>query len=260
MKAVVTGSEGFIGKVLCNKLKERNVEVVCIDRHLGIEAMSIGNYLDNDVFAVFHLAAQTSVFNEDLNQIAHDNINTFIEVVNQCNRFSIPLVYASSSTANDGNATSLYGLSKRFDEQFAGMYSKNARGVRLHNVYGPHPRAGTLLHCLMTQEEVTLYNNGNNIRCFTHVDDAADGIIASLDYKYPIVNVVNYEPIRIEEFARRVSHFNGVRINTTQECKNRDRTEQTVDRMIFTVPLRYMNVHVGVQSIFDNGKETTGRK
>ena len=120
--------------------------MVRIDRHLGIEAKDIGNYLDADVVAVFHLAAQTSVFNDDLRQIAHDNINTFMEVVEQCNKHRIKLVYASSSTANDGNTTSLYGLSKRFDEKFADLYSENATGVRLHNVYGPNPRPGTLLH------------------------------------------------------------------------------------------------------------------
>lgn len=255
MKAIVTGSEGFIGKVLCKKLERKKIEVVRIDRHLGIEAKDIGNYLDAGVIAVFHLAAQTSVFNDDLSKVANDNIITFIEVVEQCNRFHVPLVYASSSTANDGNATSLYGLSKRFDEQFADLYSENAIGVRLHNVYGPNPRPGTLLHTLLTQDEVTLFNNGNNIRCFTHVDDAAEGLIAAFGYKYPLVNVVNYEPIRIEDFANRVAEFKDVRIILSSESRERDRVEQTVDRQLFTIPLTYRNVYVGVKSIFENASQ-----
>ena len=32
MKVIVTGSEGFIGKVLCATLKKRGVDVVEIDR------------------------------------------------------------------------------------------------------------------------------------------------------------------------------------------------------------------------------------
>lgn len=260
MKVIVTGSEGFIGKVLCRKLERKNIEVVRIDRHLCIEAKDIGNYLDADVIAVFHLAAQTSVFNENLAQIARDNINTFIEVVEQCNKFHVPLVYASSSTANDGNTTSLYGLSKRFDEQFANLYSENAKGVRLHNVYGPNPRPGTLLHTLLTQDEVTLFNNGNNIRCFTHVEDAAEGLIAAFGYNYPLVNVVNYEPTRIEDFAKRVAEFKDVHIILSSESRERDRVQQYVDNGLFTIPLMYRNVYVGVKSVFENVSQETARQ
>ena len=32
MKMIVTGSEGFIGKALCQELKRRDVEVIGIDR------------------------------------------------------------------------------------------------------------------------------------------------------------------------------------------------------------------------------------
>ena len=253
-KVVVTGSEGFIGKALCKKLESRkNVEVIRIDRHLGIEAKGIGDYLDGDVVGVFHLAAQTSVFNNDLRQIADDNIVTFIDVVEQCNRHNVPLVYASSSTANDGNTTSLYGLSKRFDEQFAALYAKNATGVRLHNVYGSEPRPGTLLHVLMNNPEVTLYNNGENIRCFTHIDDATDGLIAALGYHHQVVNVVNYEPTRIADFSEEVAKYNGVRILYDPHPRERDNVTQDVDRQMFTVPLTYRNYRVGLKSIFEHG-------
>lgn len=255
-KVVVTGSEGFIGKALCKKLESRkNVEVIRIDRHLGIEATGIGDYLDDSVVGVFHLAAQTSVFNSDLRQIADDNIVTYIEVVEQCNRHNVPLVYASSSTANGPNTTSLYGLSKCFDERFASLYAKNATGVRLHNVYGPEPRPGTLLHTLMNEPEVTLYNNGENIRCFTHIDDATEGLIAALGYHYPLVNVVNYEPIRIADFAAEVAKYNGVRINLDPHSRERDNVTQDVDRNMFTIPLLYRNVLVGVKSVFENGSK-----
>ena len=227
--------------------------MIRIDRCLGIEAKSIGDYLDKDVVGVFHLAAQTSVFNNNLHQIAEDNIVTFIEVVEKCNNFNVPLVYASSSTANGSNTTSLYGLSKRFDEQFAGLYANNATGVRLHNVYGPNPRQGTLLYCLLNQRDVNLYNNGENVRCFTHIDDATDGLIAALGHRYPIVNVVNYEPTRVADFAEEVAKYNGVQLFYTKQSRERDNVTQEVDRMMFTIPLSYRNFHVGIKSVFENG-------
>ena len=255
-KAIVTGSEGFIGKALCKKLETENgVEVVRIDRSLGIEAKDIGDYLSDDVVGVFHLAAQTSVFNKDLNRIADDNIVAFIEVVEQCNKHGVPLVYASSSTANDGNTTSLYGLSKRFDEQFAKLYAKKATGVRLHNVYGSEPRPGTLLHVLMNNSEVTLYNNGENIRCFTHIDDATEGLIAALDCHRSVVNVVNYEPIRVADFAEEVAKYNGVRLIYEPHQRERDNVIQDVDHHLATVPLKYRNYHIGLKSIFEYGNK-----
>ncbi len=255
-KAVVTGSEGFIGKFLCEKIEALGAEVVRIDRCLGIEALRIGEFLDG-VDAVFHLAAQTSVFNENLQQIEHDNISTFIEVVEQCNRHGIPLVYASSSTANGCNTTSMYGLSKRFDEEFASIYAKNATGVRLHNVYGPNQRPGTLLHYLMTRENVTLFNNGENIRCFTYIDDAVDGLISALEYEGKLVNVVNYEPVRIEDFSKEVAKYNGVELILLPEKRKHDNVMQDVDRNMFTIPLRYKNYREGIKQVFSYGKEAS---
>lgn len=254
VKIIVTGSEGFVGKALVTKLKKRNdVEVICIDRLIGIEADTIGEYMDDSVMAVFHLAAQTSVFNTDLKQIERDNIATFIEVVDQCNKYNVRLVYASSSTANDGNTTSLYGLSKRFDEEFASMYAKNAIGVRLHNVYGHEQRHGTLLNILMTQPEVTLFNNGQNVRCFTYIDDATDGLIAAYgytDYRRKIVNVVNFEPITIKAFAEEVQKYNDVKLVLDPNRRERDNVTQSVDGKVFTIPVTYRSYREGLKSIF----------
>ena len=257
-KVIVTGSEGFIGKALCRKLEKKNVEVIRIDRHLGIEAIGIGDYLDDSVICVFHLAAQTSVFNTELTQIVSDNITSFVEVVRQCNEHNVKLVYASSSTAFDQNTTSLYGLSKRFDEDFAGLYAKNATGVRLHNVYGPEPRQGTLLHALTTREEVILFNNGENIRCFTHIDDATDGLIAAFGYGNRLMNVVNYEPTRIADFANEAAKYNGVRITLIPESRDRDNVQQAVDRNLPTVPLLYRNYCVGLKEFFSHGAGEQG--
>ena len=110
-KIIVTGSEGFIGKALCRELSKRGVEVIGIDRKNGTEASNVHELLKKgDIDCVFHLAAQTSVFNENLEQIRKDNIDTFMSVANACNLYRVKLVYASSSTANPVNTTSMYGI------------------------------------------------------------------------------------------------------------------------------------------------------
>ena len=128
---IVTGSEGFIGKALCRELAKRGVEVIGLDRKCGTEATEVCELLKNGgIDCVFHLAAQTSVFNGNLEQIRRDNIDTFMRVADACNQNHVKLIYASSSTANPENTTSMYGISKYFDEQYASIYCKAATGCR----------------------------------------------------------------------------------------------------------------------------------
>lgn len=164
MKAIITGCEGFIGKALAANLINRGVQVISIDRRSGIEAGDYFNSADlSGIDCVFHLAAQTSVFNRNQSDIIHDNIEAFVSVCNACRRYGVKLVYASSSTAAPGNATSLYGISKRFNEDYAQCYCPDATGVRFHNVYGPQPRQGTLLWYMFNDDRVKLYNEGRNV-------------------------------------------------------------------------------------------------
>ena len=146
MQVIVTGSEGFVGKALVAALERRGVQVISIDRKNGAE---VSEYFTSNsllgIDCVYHLAAQTSVFNDNKNDILHDNVEAFKIVCDACKRHDVKLVYASSSTANPCNTTSLYGISKHFDEEYARLYNPKATGVRLHNVYGPNPRQGTLL-------------------------------------------------------------------------------------------------------------------
>lgn len=252
MKMIVTGSAGFIGKALCQELRKRAVEVIEIDRMTGQEASAISEYLkDGDVACVFHLAAQTSVFNDDLAQIRKDNIDTFMIVADECERYHVKLVYASSSTANLCNTTSMYGISKHFDEQYASIYCKNATGVRLHNVYGPNPRNRTLLWYLLNRDKVELYNYGQNIRCFTYIDDVIEGLIYAVGCNKPLINVANVQPVTIMYFANLVKYYKNVDIELVGEKREFDNLEQQVNQGIYLVPLSYTSVDEGIRKIFN---------
>lgn len=252
MKMIVTGSAGFIGKALCQELRKRAVEVIEIDRVTGQEASTIGEYLkDGDITCVFHLAAQTSVFNDDLAQIRKDNIDTFMIVADECERYHVKLVYASSSTANPCNTTSMYGISKHFDEQYASIYCKNATGVRLHNVYGPNPRNRTLLWYLLNRDKVELYNYGQNIRCFTYIDDIIEGLIYAVGCNKPLINVANVQPVTIMYFANLVKYYKNVDIELVGEKHEFDNLEQQVNQGIYLVPLSYTSVDEGIRKVFN---------
>lgn len=257
---IVTGSEGFIGKALCQELKRRDVEVIGIDRKIGKDAAGVCEILKSgDIDCVFHLAAQTSVFNGNITRIRKDNIDTFIKVADACNRYHVKLVYASSSAAHPCNTTSMYGISKHFNEQYASAYCKNATGVRLHNVYGPDPRKRTLLWFLLNRDKVELYNYGRNIRCFTYIDDAVEGLIYAFGSHKQLVNVANFQPITVKDFAGIVKLYKSIDIELVGSNREWDNFEQVVDGNVFLVPLTYTSVENGIKQIFALRRKEIGQ-
>lgn len=250
-KVIITGGEGFIGKALAANFVRHKVDVVSVDRKIGIEAGEYFTSVDlSDVDCVFHLAAQTSVFNKNKTDIIRDNIEVFKTVCDACQRMGIKLVYASSSTAEPDNTTSLYGISKQFNEQYARCYYPGATGVRFHNVYGPHPRQGTLLWYLLNSGRVKLYNMGRNVRHFTYIDDIVSAMIYAWGIGYSRLNAVNPEQVTTLQLAQIVKRYKPLEIEMVDGSRDFDRMEQRVNDSINTVPLHYTTVEEGIRRIF----------
>jgi len=260
-KVIVTGSDGFIGRSLVEKLMRLGYEVVGIDRKSGHDIHELAGLLRaGGIRYVFHLAAQTSVFNNEREKIFDDNMDAFYYVCDYCKMYNVKLVYASSSTAEPCNMTSLYGLSKNFAERYARIYNREATGVRLHNVYGAQPRQGTLLHTLLNNESVTLYNSGANVRCFTYIEDAMDGLIYAATSDEILLNCVNEEPMTVYEYATRVQRLQAehsmtpVRLMIQPTKRDYDNPEQVVNKSIPIIRLKYHSVDEGLKLCFDEKK------
>lgn len=236
-KIIVTGSDGFIGKELVKVLKNDSNNIVYeIDRKTGSEANDIESIMNNThIDVVFHLAAQTSVFNKDIDQIIQDNILTFVTVANACQKHKTKLVYASSSTANPQNTTSLYGLSKKFNEDYARLYCPDATGVRLHNVYNETtPREGTLMWHILNDDVICLFNNGENKRHFTLVDDAVKGIIKAANLNLQLVNCFGDECLTIKEFVDKHNTGNK-KVVLLNQIRELDKEEQQIDKKLVNI-------------------------
>lgn len=250
MKVMVTGSEGFIGKALTERLKSKGHKVVEVDKIKGYNVSSITMESVRNCDVIVHLAAQTSVWNDNHGMIIKDNIEAFTHIVRVSNYMRKKLVYASSSTAE--SATSMYGLSKRFNEEYAAIYADNAVGLRFHNVYSATPRRGTLLANLLDSarkgKPAVLYNNGENMRHFTHLSDILDGIEYAMENDCPkLMNILNPETNTVLEFAEEVrKNVPSLDFIVTGDVLKYDREVQFVNMCLEYFDTNYKTIREGL--------------
>jgi nucleoside-diphosphate-sugar epimerase len=159
-----------------------------------------------DVSYVFHLAAQPGVrssWGDEFIQYSQNNIMATQVLLEAGKESSVKkIVYASSSSVygdtddlpmrEDGNTrpVSPYGVSKLAAEHLCYLYWK-AYGVptvslRFFTVYGPRQRPDMFFHIFMDRlrknQEVPLYDDGEQTRDFTYCGDIVDGLLGAAVY------------------------------------------------------------------------------
>lgn len=252
MNILVTGSVGFVGKALCPYLIDKGHNVFGCDRLLGNEVLDITKeqLIKDKIDCIIHLAAQTSVWNEDLMLIENDNIKSFIHIFKLAKDLDLKFIYASSSCSI--NVTSMYGLSKQFDDSFIELYKHNkCVGLRFHNVYGPNSRENTLLGICMKQDSVLLYNKGNNIRHFTYIEDVCKGIENALTLPSGLYNICNPEVTTTLDFCNEVAKYKKLWVIPTDELRPLDKSEQLVDNTKPSAINNYTTYKDGLKKIFN---------
>jgi len=118
--------------------------------------------------------------------------------------------------------TSAYGFSKlsgeKYCEAYHDEYGLNYTIIRPFNAYGINERPGTeigyahvipdlIKKMLQGQYPLELLGDGKQTRCFTHVSDIAEGIIAAMEKKEGEnndFNISNEEEIQIIDLAKKL--------------------------------------------------------
>ncbi len=159
-----------------------------------------------DVAYVFHLAGQPGVrssWGREFMRYTENNILATQKLLEACKDKQIrKFVYASSSSVygdtedlpmrEDGRTrpASPYGVSKLAAEHLCYLYWK-ASGVptvslRFFTVYGPRQRPDMFFHifmrALLKNEQVPLYDDGEQSRDFTFCSDIVEGALAAALY------------------------------------------------------------------------------
>jgi UDP-glucuronate 4-epimerase len=244
VNVIVTGSEGFIGRYLVKELS-KSCNVLSLDKKTGINAIDIndiGMGVKNSI--VFHLAAQTSVFNDNHNYIFKDNIYSLIEVVKFFNKNNNKLVFTSSSCAY--NITSMYGISKDFGEKYISCYANNYTIIRLHNVYGKYSRKDTLFGKMLDNEKLIVYSCGKQKRHFTYIDDVVQSIIQISKTNLKVVNVANCKTNTVSEFCEQFLKYKNVDVCYVNKKRKFDKLYQKIDSKLPMFQYNYTNISTGI--------------
>jgi len=204
-----------------------------------------GSILDNQVLAnairdtdyVFHLAAAVGVFNIINNPLESllTNIRGTENVLEAAYATKIPVFLTSSSEVYGKNiADSLkesddrilgspvtlrwsYSEAKAIDESLAYAYfvekQLEVRIVRFFNTVGPRQLGAygmvvpRFIESALTNQPITIYGDGNQTRCFAHVHDVIDAIMAVAFANNTIgkvINIGNNNEISINGLAQKI--------------------------------------------------------
>jgi UDP-glucose 4-epimerase len=186
---------------------------------------------------VFHLAAQPGVrssWGQEFYQYAHNNIMATQVLLEACKQSAVKkFVYASSSSvygdtddlpmreSGGTRPVSPYGVSKLAAEHLCYLYWK-AFGIptvslRFFTVYGPRQRPDMFFHILMKRllldEEIPLYDDGEQTRDFTFCADIVDGLTGAAFYpgSGDVFNLGGGGEIKLLDAVKQVEEISGQR-------------------------------------------------
>ena len=243
MNILITGGSGFLGsKIAKNLAMQKQNKIYIFDLKKNKDSKNIffikGDInnekklhkliLSKKINILMHFAASLGVEETEKNpsKVIMTNIEGTINILNNIKQTNIKkIIFASSSEIYGDNKKkmmsendlpmpkSIYGHSKIIGEELIKIYSKlydiDYNIMRFFNVCGNEQRKDFVISkfadLIKKNKNITIYGNGNQIRSFCHVNDAAKGVTDILlkgknNETYNVGN--NSEPIKIFDLAK----------------------------------------------------------
>jgi UDP-glucuronate 4-epimerase len=202
-------------------LKRRNIEKAL---SCSCYTLITGDILDTDLLdhvfadrfdAVVHLAAYAGVRPSIERPGIYQRVNVegTLNMLEQCRINEVPsFIFASSSSVYGGRTKvpfretdevmrpiSPYAATKVAGEilcyTYHHLFDLNVHALRLFTVYGPRQRPEMAIHMFASRilrgEPLPVFGDGSSARDYTYIDDAVDGIVASVKRckGYEVINL-----------------------------------------------------------------------
>ncbi len=251
-KILLTGASGFLGQHLLNynhknKLIEQSKFLLLSSKNIdGYNTLLHNNWtftkdeIKENINTVIHLASFCPKVRADINNIKENikTITTLEYLLKNLPNLPKKIVYIStisvyghklinySERIDEKTQTSpdfLYGHAKLMSEEILKEFCKNNHIklclLRLGVSYGENDdlRRGTIptiVKSILKNEELTVYNNGEELRHFVHTDDISRMILeASLNETSQLINIVDNSAIKISELIHIVEKIYNKKAN-----------------------------------------------
>jgi len=241
MKALVTGSSGFIASNLVRYLTEKGCEVVSYDIKTGQDILDFDQlrdtFIENEFDEVYHLAAQAFVGPGEADPYRDLDINGkgMLNMLRCIEEFRVPMVFTSSGSVygltdsfphkEDAliRPTANYGCTKRLAELYLQkwviMAGIDAKIIRFSSVYGAgrgmNGPVNVFLTLALRGKPLTVYGDGSQTRDTVYVDDALEGLTLVQRKGVPgeVYNIGCGEEHSAAEIAGVVSLLTGVEVS-----------------------------------------------
>ena len=234
-KVLVTGSSGFIGSHVADVLEERDYQVILFDAvpskyKTNTQEEYIGDLLNPDHIAkamkncqyVFHFAAQADInsSSEDPTKTIHNNIIGTQNILEMARKTSVKRVLFASTIYVYSELGSFYRVSKQACEKIIEEYQKefglDYTILRFGSLYGPRANdfnaiRSFLIHAIK-EKKIIRRGDGEELREYIHVKDAARLSVVSLDEKHKNMHLIitGNQQIKIKDLLKMIREiFNG---------------------------------------------------
>jgi len=211
MKIAISGSDGFIGTYLTDRLEGQNLTLIKLNRDNGIDLADTDSITKVPAFDVLiHLAAYSFVPNSYTNPLLfyNNNINSTLNALELCRKFGASIIFMSSYVYGqpqylpideDHPISSLnpYAESKIICERLIQAYNRDfgVPGIifRPFNIYGKGQNSLFLIPLIIEQAKSgnVVLKDSRPKRDFIHVEDVVSAIEIAARKEIRDLNIYN---------------------------------------------------------------------
>lgn len=248
MKILITGSSGFVGTHLVNKLSESN-QIIRYDLDDGRDVLNseLLSQKLKGVDLVIHLAAFISAeesWNKPDEYFKNNALGT-LSVARCSIKSGVKKIIFFSSAAVKATPLTPYAVSKIAAENILNLYKDKINVVilRPENIYGSGQKEayGYVIHnfikAVKSGTKIIIYGNGSQSRDFVYIDDVTSVVENFLERKIDSGSVINLgtgKSTRIIDLARKVMKTLGKHVDIRLLEKRLEPVKSVADTDLMT--------------------------